>query len=847
MKHLIIGALAHVDAGKTTLNESLLYTTGTIRKLGRVDHKDAFLDYDMQERNRGITIYAKEARFTYKDSEFTIIDTPGHIDFATEMERALQTLDYAILVISGSDGVESHTKTIWNLLSYYHIPTFIFVNKMDIAHKSKEELINEIQKELSSAALDFQVVDYEAIAMLDDSLLDEYLTTNMIRLPEIQALISQRALFPIYFGSALKLDGIEALLEGMDTYMQEPIYSDHFGAFVYKISKDEKGVRLTHMKVTGGKLSAKQVLNDEKIDQIRLYNGTKYDMVQELAAGSVCAIKGLENSKISDTYGEQKQLMEPQLSSYMSYRVIVNDNVDNIKAYSLLQELNDEDSSLHISFDEATKEIRVHLMGEVQHEVLAKLIEERFKLHVSFDFGRIAYKETITAPVEGVGHFEPLRHYAEVHLLLEPLPLGSGIVVANECSGDMLNKNYRNQVLHVLETKRHRGVLGGYPLTDVRITLMSGRAHEKHTEGGDFYEATRRAVRHGLKMTTSIILEPFYDFYIEIPNDFISRVTYDLDQMHAKYTVESDVKTIIRGSAPIRLMQSYQTTLAILSKGLGVYHASFKDYEPTEDEAEILKDNTYDSERDLRNPTGSVFCAHGAGFYVPYNEVTNYMHLPSIMAKPKEYAPVKHNRYTISDEELDRVITRTFGPQHTKLYHESERKRKDESVSLKDMKKPCMIVDGYNLIHAWDRMNDLMGHDIYNAREELIGCLNNYQGFKNNLLIVVFDAYKVKENPGRILRSGNIYVVYTKESETADTYIEKTTHDLGSRYDIKVVTSDGAEQMIILGNGAHRVSTREFILEYDALMEGFHKEYNEASTKTFNMALSDIRKVNEED
>ena len=850
MKQLVIGTLAHVDAGKTTLNESLLYTGGAIRKLGRVDHQDSFLDYDTQERSRGITIYMKQARFEYHDCSFTMIDTPGHVDFSTEMERTLRVLDYAILVISGSEGVQAHTLTIWNLLKHYNIPVFLFINKMDITHKTKEELMNDIQKQLHSNCIDFTNSDYEeAVALCDENLLNEYLNTNALQLDSVSELIFNRKVFPCFFGSALKLDGIDDLLTGLATFSKEKKYPDEFGAIVYKISKDEKGNRLTHVKITGGSIAVKSILdNGEKIDQIRVYSGTKFDAVNEATAGMICCFKGLEKTQLNDVFGNEKEVSTPMISSYMSYRIHILDKVDNIKGYQMLKELQDEDPQLRISYSQANDEIRIQLMGDVQYEVLQKLILERYKLNVAFDFGKIAYKETIAEKVEGVGHYEPLRHYAEVHILLEPLPIGSGIEVISKCHTDTLTKNYQNQVLSLLDGKEHLGVLTGSPITDIRLTLVSGKAHDKHTEGGDFLQATYRAVRHGLKSTTSILLEPFYEFKIIISPEYISRVTYDLETMHGSFTVNDlDDLVCITGSAPVRFMQGYQTTLASLTRGSGKFTCHFKDYEPCIESEKVIEEINYDSEADIENPTGSVFCKQGAGFYVPWNEVTSYMHLPPYLTKPKAIEPIKPatNRYHVSDEELQKVIERTFGPVKTRLYHEYKRSDDSSSVSIKDVLMPCLLVDGYNIIHSWPALKELASTDLYNARIQLIDYMNNYQGFKNNLLILVFDAYKVKENPGKISKINNIYVVYTKESETADTYIERVTHDLSKKYNITVATSDGMEQLIILGNGANRISARELILDYEKLMEGFRKDYDPELTKSFNMALEDIRKQND--
>lgn len=848
MKKIVIGTLAHVDAGKTTLNESLLYQSGNLRKLGRVDHKDAFLDYNEQERDRGITIYNKEARFTHLDTSFTIIDTPGHIDFSTEMERALKALDYAIIVISGVDGLQAHTKTIWKLLKHYHIPAFIFVNKMDISHQFKEDLLREIQVNLHENCLDLTDENsYEQIALCDETILQTYLETNTISKSDLQTLIKSRQVFPVYFGSALKLQGIDELLNALDTYTLANNYPNEFGGIVYKISKDDKGSKLVHLKVTGGSLLAKSLLdNGDKIDQIRLYSGSKYEMVNEVMAGDVCCLKGLDNTKITDSFGHEQNINSPMISSYMSYRVVVLDNVDCFKAYQLLKELQEEDPELHLTYNKNTDEIRIQLMGDVQHEILQRRIKDQFKLNVTFDYGKIAYKETITNKIEGVGHYEPLRHYAEAHIIIESLPLGSGVQIKSNCSTDDLARNYQHQILSILETSELVGVLTGSPITDVKLTLVSGKAHDKHTEGGDFYQATHRAIRHGLMLATSQLLEPYYSFEIKINSEFNSRVIFDLDSMNADFSVteEPNNELLITGFAPIRLMQGYQSKLAALTKGTGYFSCNFKGYEPCVDAETIIKEINYDPQSDIEHPIGSVFCKQGAGYHVPYNEVYDHMHLPlTFDIRPKKEAPKPQgNRYKVSEAELQRVIERTFGPNKTKLHHLSTPKHhQDDPVHIAAVSKPCLIVDGYNVIHAWDELKELAAIDLYNARVKLIDYMKNYQGFKNNLLIIVFDAYKVKESPGTIDKDNNIYIVYTKESETADTYIERTVHELGKHYNISVATSDGLEQLIILGQGAKRISARELILDYEHLQNDFRKQHSKELTKTYNMALADIR------
>lgn len=855
MKQIIIGTLAHVDAGKTTLSESMLYLSGSIRKMGRVDHKDAFLDFDHQERKRGITIFSKQAILNWKECEMTIVDTPGHVDFSTEMERTLQILDYAILVINGLDGVQAHSETIWQLLKHYQIPTFIFINKMDITHYEQTQLMNDIEKKLSEKCVDFTLSDEERdekISMCDDELLEHYLEKMSIDDELLIDAISQRKVFPCFFGSALKMKNVDKLLDGLSKYTKNKTYPSEFGAKVYKISRDEQGNQLTHMKITGGSLKVKTKLqHDEKVDQIRKYSGSKYQVVDEVFAGSVCAIKGLRNIFSGEGLGIEGNSQQPVLSSYMNYRVILKDGIDVHTAMKNFVQLSQEDPQLHVRFH--NDEITLQLMGEIQTEVLKNLVKERFDMDIDFDQGSVIYKETITKTVEGVGHYEPLRHYAEVHLLLEPLDRGSGIQIHSDCSEDILSRNWQRLILSHIEEKEHIGVLAGYPITDMKITLLTGKAHLKHTEGGDFRQATYRAIRHGLKSTESILLEPYYQFRLEVPNEYLSKAIYDIEAMHGSFTIsdqQSDI-AIIKGSAPVARMQNYQNEVINYTKGKGKLFCALKGYEPCENAKEIIDEINYDSERDIDNPTGSVFCAHGAGFNVKWDEVVNHMHLKACWKEinnDNETNQLQHNPIKIDDAELERVMTRTYGPDKTKLRNQKSRVHENkEKITFIDRKPNCLLVDGYNMIYSWDNLKELAKDNLDAAREKLIHMMSSYQGYKKCLLILVFDAYKVADGIGSSTYNGSIHIVYTKKAQTADTYIEKTTHELSSQYNITVATSDGLEQLIVSGQGARRMSSKELKQEVEFLSKNRMQEYETSNRKGYAKPLEKIRKLNEEE
>ena len=851
MKNIIIGTLAHVDAGKTTLSESMLYMSGSIRKIGRVDHKDTFLDFNEQERGRGITIFSKEATFSCYDTKFTLLDTPGHVDFSCEMERALQVIDYAIVLISGLDGVQPHSETIWKLLEHYHIPAFVFVNKMDITHKSQDELMQEIKKNLSNncVCMNQEEESYlEEMSMANEEMMEYFLEHGELPLVMIQDAISERQLYPVYFGSALKGNGIENFLEGMSNYSKEKVYPEEFGAKVYKITHDENGNKLTHMKIMGGSLKAKQKLSEsEKVDQIRSYSGTKFQVLNEVSAGNVCAIKGLKNILAGEGLGYCKNSEAPILAPFMNYHMVLPKHIDPIVMMKHLEILALEDPQMHFYYEEETNEIRVELMGEIQIDVLKNQILNRFNIEVDFDHGKIRYKESIANTVEGVGHFEPLRHYAEVHVLLEPLPLGSGLEFASVAPQDQLSLNWQRLILSHMEEKEHKGVLTGYPITDMKITLLSGKAHLKHTEGGDFRQATYRAIRNGLKKSESILLEPYYQFRLEVENDCLSKAIFDIESMQGTFSMHTNNNetTILSGSAPVRLMQNYSKEVHIYTKGKGKFFATLKGYEPCKMQDKILENIYYDSEKDFRNPTGSVFCAHGAGFYVPWDEVEEYMHLP--YAYIKNDKPIRssymNNKYTIDEEEVKRVFNSISGGEKRKKYVEKPKKVEGVKEKSKPVKvlPPCMLVDGYNIVHSWDELKELASDNLDAARARLIDLLASYQGYKKMLMIVVFDAYKREEHIETIEKNGNLYVVYTKSAQTADSYIENASHTLAKDYSVTVATSDGLEQLIVSGQGAHRMSARELYREVKHTLRSQAEEQKMHNMKRRNMPLSKMR------
>lgn len=839
-QHICAGLLAHVDAGKTTLAESILYVSGKTRTLGRVDHGNAYLDTFELERARGITIFAKQAEVELNEKEITFLDTPGHVDFSAEMERTLQVLDYAILVISGADGVQGHVQTLWSLLKRYEIPTFLFINKMDQPGTDKELLLLELQNRLSSSCVDFTIPkdsdDFqEAVAVSDEQLLENYLEGEAITDRDIRALIQNRKIFPCYFGSALKLEGIESFLEAFDRYTISPDYSDTFGAKVYKISRDPQGMRLTHLKVTGGALKVKMLLKEEeKIDQIRIYSGASYQIADQVEAGRICAVTGLDTTRSGEGLGAESEAAAPILTPVLNYQIELPDGCDVHGMFLKLKQVEEEIPELHIVWDRQLNEIHAQVMGEVQIEILKSMILERFQTAVEFGTGNIVYKETIAEPVEGAGHFEPLRHYAEVRLLLEPLPVGSGLVFASDCSEDILDRNWQRLILTHLEEKAHRGVLTGSEITDMKITLINGRAHQKHTEGGDFRQATYRAVRQGLKRAESILLEPVYEYQLEVPSEQVGRAMTDLQRMHASFEppkMELDM-AVLNGTAPVVTMRDYQREMIAYTKGCGRLFCSLKGYEPCHNAEEVIASCGYDSEADTEDPTGSVFCSHGAGFYVKWDQVEAYMHTerrekPAVRdreASSYELPPV------IDEEELRAIFERTYGPMKRERNAFAKRVQASETTVSRRPKKQMnekeyLLVDGYNIIFAWEDLKELSEINIEAARMKLMDILSNYQGYRKQTLILVFDAYKVPGNVGEVQKYHNIHVVYTKEAETADQYIEKTVQEIGKKYHVTVATSDALEQMIILGQGAQRISAKGLLEEIVAVNQEIQREH----------------------
>ena len=986
-KHISLGVLAHVDAGKTTLSEGLLFKCGRIRKIGRVDHKDAYLDTYELERERGITIFSKQAVFFMGDMEVTLLDTPGHVDFSAEMERTLQVLDYAILVINGADGVQGHTQTLWRLLTQYKIPTFLFVNKMDQEGTDKEALIEELKKKLSENCVDFsgelecsgaedagkkdsavdnsgkspaadgmQLKDnasgaekahmsgnqndsdeingtddfLENIAMCDEELLETFLETGTIQKKDAARLILERKLFPCFFGSALKMEGVDALIHGMETYMATPAYPSEFGAKVFKIARDDQGNRLTYMKVTGGSLKVKETLTnagrkgipeeeiwEEKIDQIRIYSGAKFDMIKEAEAGTVCAVTGLTETYPGEGLGAEAESSMPVLEPVLNYQIILPEGCDAHKMLKSLKELEEEEPQLHIMWDEQLGEIHAMLMGEVQIEILKHLIWDRFHVAVEFGTGNIVYKETIAAPVEGVGHFEPLRHYAEVHLLLEPGEWGSGLQFFTAASEDQLDRNWQRLILTHLEEKEHLGVLTGSPITDMQITLLTGRAHQKHTEGGDFRQATYRAVRQGLKKAQTVLLEPYYSFRLELPAENVGRAMTDIQRMQGSFQgseTEGEM-AVITGNAPVAKMRDYQSQVISYTRGRGHLTCTLKGYEPCQDQETIAEEIGYDSERDLDNPTGSVFCAHGAGFVVPWYEVEEYMHLEGaeiqdwddIYDDPEDagngagstaagqsrsrqgrgsdgtvYGTENKSRgkYTSmygsyeEEKELKAIFEKTFGPVKSRKYNNNSRSFGNlESSSFFDHAGSSMgsstgssgsglpgksshgawknsspaihrddylLVDGCNIIFAWEDLRDLAQADFHAAQSKLMDILSDYQGIKGCILILVFDAYRVEGHPEETFQYHNIHVVYTKEAETADQYIERTVHKIGRKHNVTVATSDGLEQIIIMGQGAARISARGFKEEVESAKKQLREDWSERRDNTKNYLFDNM-------
>lgn len=893
MKNIVAGILAHVDSGKTTLSEAMLYQAGQIRKLGRVDHQDTYLDTDSQEKDRGITIFSKQAELAYADMHIALLDTPGHVDFGTEMERTLQVLDYVVLVINGMDGVQSHTETLWKLLERYGIPVFIFVNKMDMTGYDRDYLMDNIRHRLSDGCVDFLCEDSgEQIAMCDEAMLEHFLETGANDDQDVVNAIAGRKLFPCYFGSALKNEGVSELLDGMNRYVVEPVRGEEFGARVFKIGRDDKGERLTYMKVTGGVLKLKDVLtlrnsqgeeSHEKVNQIRVYSGAKYDMVTQVPAGCVCAVPGLVNTYGRQGIGACPDGELPSLEPVLSYKVMYPTDVDAVTMVSKLRLLEEEDPQLQVQWNETAGEIYIKVMGQVQLEVVAQMVRDRFGIAITYGQGRISYKETIAAPVMGVGHFEPLRHYAEVHLLLEPMENGSGMCFDSICSEDVLDKNWQRLILTHLQEREFRGVLTGSPITDMKISITAGRAHQKHTEGGDFRQATYRAVRQGLMMAESVLLEPVYAFKIEVSQEYAGRVLADIVKMSGTMDGQeiSGETTVITGHAPVYTMREYYSELTAFSRGTGRLQVDIDGYQPCHNTEEVLAERHYDPELDRFNPSSSVFCAHGAGYLVDWYDVYENMHVKEdpgfeisgqlgytedgyAMDIPVNRPGKSVSEMSITDEELSEIFARTFGGDYKDKdvalngrfrrtiseykvngqYNKSQSRDRQPGNGPLVGSRPAdrgiatpgafkrrksgedyVIVDGYNVIFAWDTLRELSEHNIDSARGKLMDILSNYQGYMNCKLIVVFDGYKVKDNKGERFPYDDIEVVYTKEGETADAHIEKLTHELARKHKVTVVTSDGLEQIVTMGQGAIRMSSRDFKLEVERVNEHLRENY----------------------
>ncbi len=871
-EHICIGLLAHVDAGKTTLAESMLYHCKDIRKPGRVDHKDAFLDTYNLERERGITIFSKQARLSLGKWKADLLDTPGHVDFSAEMERTLQVLDYAILVIGGMDGVQGHVQTLWQLLEQYKIPVFLFVNKMDQPGSDKNGILKELKSRLDERCTDFspdqeRSVLEENIAVCDEDLLEQYLESGIISEEHIRNLVKRRKIFPCWFGSALKQQGVDRFLEEMERYIEAPEYPEKFGGRVYKIGRDSQGSRLTYMKITGGVLKVKMRLNnllpggdgtvdgrepwEEKVDQIRIYSGAGYETVQEVAAGAVCAVTGLSHTYAGQGLGNQGKSRDPVLEPVLLYQLILPADCDPRQMYLKLRQLEEEEPQLHIVWKPELEEIHVQVMGEVQTEILKSLILERFGVEVGFGTGSIVYKETISDRVEGVGHFEPLRHYAEVHLILEPGAPGSGIQIEASCSEDMLDRNWQRLILTHLKEKKHLGVLTGSPITDIKITLAAGKAHKKHTEGGDFRQATYRAVRQGLRKAHSVLLEPVYAFRLEVPGQMIGRAMSDIQKMNGSFAPpETTGETgVLTGTVPAACMENYPAQVAAYTKGTGKFFYTLKGYEPCHNEEEVVEAIGYDPQTDTENPSDSVFCAHGGGFHVPWDQVEAHMHLESVLKKDSQEREAAERGagqqrsgkpsgdFWQDEKELEAIFERTYGP--VKRKHTAFRKTSESSGAGREAvrtrsfsgkktdEKEYLLVDGYNIIFAWEELKELAKENLEAARGKLADILCNYQGYKKCTLILVYDAYRVAGNPGSIQKYHNIYVVYTKEAETADQYIEKTVHEIGRKHQVTVATSDALEQVIILGQGGRRMSAAGLQEEIAYTLQQMREEYLE--------------------
>ena len=839
MKRLTTGIMAHVDAGKTTLTEAMLYLTGNIRRLGRVDHGDAFLDTQELERERGITIYAKQAILRRGDLELTLVDTPGHVDFSAETERALQVLDCAILVVSAADGVQGHTETLWQLLEEAGVPVFLFVNKMDQPNEGKDAILKQLEGRLGHGFVDMANPEArgEGAALCSEELMERYLSGEEFTQEELAALVVQRQLLPVYFGSALQVEGVEELLDGIEAYTLEPEWPQDFGARVFKITRDERGERLTWLKVTGGQLRVREVLHgpnwEEKVNQIRLYSGAKFTAVDVAPAGTVCAVTGLTHTTAGEGLGAEENWSGPRLEPVLSYQVIPPEGVDASTLLERLRRLEEEDPQLQVEWEPHAEQVRVKLMGQVHREVLERELRRRFDLDVTFGPGSIVYLETLARPVEGVGHFEPLRHYAEVHLLLEPLERGAGLQIDTVCSEDVLDGNWQRLILTHLVERQHVGVLTGSPITDLKLTLLTGKGHLKHTEGGDFRQATYRAIRQGLMMGETILLEPWYTFRLEVPGESVGRAMTDVQRMCGEFEGPQmrGETAVLTGSLPVSEVGDYWSQVAAYTQGRGRFSCRLDGYRPCHNTQQVVEERGYDPDRDVDNPSGSVFCDHGAGVHVPWDEVRSHMHVDSgwmpeeERAKKAQSAPQFQRGYASQvalDKELEEIFARTYGAVKSRAFHSVKATTKPKERPWKGLKqrtgKDYLLVDGYNIIHAWEDLSALAREDLDGARAKLIDLLRNYQSWRGCQVIVVFDAYKVKGGKGAVEQLGDLYVVYTKEAETADMYIERTTYQLSRDNRVRVATSDGLEQMIILGHGAQRMSAAELKYETDQVM-----------------------------
>lgn len=855
---MTVGILAHVDAGKTTLAEAMLFATGMIRKWGRVDHKDAFLDTDEMERSRGITIFSKQALLDLPHFELTLLDTPGHVDFGAEMERTLQVLDYCLLMISAPDGIQGYVETLWRLLRYYQVPVFLFINKMDQPGTDRNQILAQLKKQLSGSCVAFDQERGESfneeIAVCDENLLESYLETGQIEDWQIQNLILNRQVFPCFFGSALKQQGVDQLLQGFDTWFVPIDYPEEFGGRVFKIARDNQGSRLTYLKVTGGNLRVRETIEGEKINQIRIYSGVDYKQIDQVSAGTVCALTGPSSTKVGQGLGIEEGNQMGVLEPVLTYQVRLPEGMLLQDAYLKLKELEEEIPELHIVWNENHQEIHAQVMGQVQMEILRNLIEKRFGFLISFDTGTIIYKETISSVVEGVGHYEPLRHYAEVHLLMEPGEPGSGIQCGSVCSEDILDKNWQKLILTHIEEKRHAGALTGSELTDVRISLLTGAASIEHTEGGDFRQATYRAVRQGLMRAESVLLEPVYSYRLVVPQELVGRAMTDIQKMYGSFEgpMTEGTDAVLTGTVPVSTFGDYQLEVTSYTSGRGRLTCSMKGYEPCHNQEEVLESLAYDPESDLDNQAGSVFCSHGAGFLVPWYQVEQYMHLESMRPveiheeEQETQQPIRKNTYVpaqvVDEKELQEIFERTYGRNAEGTGRQKWHKKVTSNWELNTYaprtttvkKEKYLLVDGYNIIFAWEELKQLAEENLDGARDRLADMMSNYQGYTKVNLILVYDAYKVSGGLEKVIRYHNIYVVYTREAETADQYIEKTVHRLGRKCEVTVATSDGVEQVIIMGQGGNRLSARDFQKEVAEVGQTLKEQYLTTSVRSGN-------------